>query len=149
MIIDHIRHADFYLNLSPRFAAGFKFLQTLDFDALTPGRNDIEGDSLFVNSQEYETRLLENGKWEAHRTYADIQFIVEGEERIGYAPLESMKLKTEYSPERDVAFYEGDGALITLRQGDFGIYLPQDVHMPCIASGAPTKVKKVVVKVLL
>jgi len=149
MIIDHIHHADVYLNLSPRFAAGFEFLKHLDFDSLQPGRNEIDGDVLFVNAQEYQTRLLQDGKWEAHRTYADIQFIVEGEERIGYAPLTSMRLKTEYSAERDVAFYEGPGDFIVLRKGDFGIYLPQDVHMPCIAVSEPGTVKKVVLKVLL
>lgn len=149
MIIDHISHADHYLNISPGIAAGLKFLKTLDFDSLQPGRNDIDGDSLFVMIQQYSTRFPDDGKWESHRRYADIQFVVEGEEQMGYAPLESMTVKTGYVAERDCTIYEGAGDFIRFRKGDFGIFFPQDVHMPSIAVDQPAAVKKAVVKVLL
>ena len=149
MILDHISHSNLYLKLSPGIAAGLEFIRTLDFASLQPGRNEIDGDSLFIMCQEYETRDLKDGKWESHRQYADIQFIVDGEERIGYAPLESMVVKTEYLAERDCAIYEGNGDFLSFRKGTFGIFFPQDVHMPSIAAGQPAPVKKVVVKVLL
>lgn len=75
--------------------------------------------------------------------------IVEGEERTGCAPLESMTVKDEYLAERDCAIYEGAGDFIRFRKGAFGIFFSQDVHMPSIAVGQPSPVKKVVVKVLL
>ncbi len=149
MIIDHINYSDAYLNLSPRIRKGLEFLKALDFDTLQPGRNDIDGDSLFAISQEYETRDPKDGKWESHRLYADIQMVVDGEERIGYAALESMVVKTEYLAERDCAIYEGAGDFIRFQKGVFGIFFPQDVHMPSIALDQPSHVKKVVVKVLL
>ncbi|MFZ4388246.1 MAG: YhcH/YjgK/YiaL family protein [Chthoniobacterales bacterium] len=149
MIIDHINHSDTYLNLSPRIAKGLEFLKALDFDSLQPGKSEIDGSSLYIISQEYETRDLSDGKWESHRLYADIQMVVDGEERIGYAPLESMTVKTGYLAERDCAIYEGEGDFIRFRKGTFGIFFPQDVHMPSIAVSQPSNVKKVVVKVLL
>jgi len=149
MIIDQIVHSEHYLKLSPRFAAGLEFLKNLDFDSLQTGRNELDGSALFVLKQEYTTRFRDAGKWESHRLYADIQFVVEGEELIGYAPLESMTVKTGYQAERDCAIYEGQGDFIRLRKGDFGIFLPQDVHMPSIAVDQPAPVRKAVVKVLL
>jgi len=149
MIIDLLHNADNYSPLSPRFASGLAFLKDLDFGALKPGRNDIDGDSLYVMCQEYETRPMEKGVWESHRAYADIQFVVEGEELIGYAPLVSMIVKDAYRADGDCALYEGSGDFIRLRAGQFGIFLPQDIHMPGIAVTQPSPVKKVVVKVLL
>ena len=149
MIIDHIRNWTRYASLSPLFAEGFEFLQNFDFRALQLGRNNIHGDSLYVMCQEYETRPMEKGKWESHRMYADIQFVVEGEELIGYSPLESMAVTEGYQLDRDCAFHDGEGDFIRLRQGQFGIFLPQDVHMPGIAVTQPSPVKKAVVKVLL
>jgi beta-galactosidase beta subunit len=43
MIIDLLHHAGRYSHLSARFDAGFAFLKGLDFGALKPGRNDIDG----------------------------------------------------------------------------------------------------------
>lgn len=149
MIIDHIHHSNRYASLSPLFAEGFAFLQNFNFSAMQPGRNDLHGDSLYVMRQEYETRPMEEGKWESHRAYADIQFIVEGEELIGYSPFESMAVKEAYRSDRDCAIHAGEGDFIHLRHGQFGIFLPQDVHMPGIAVARPSPVKKVVVKVLL
>lgn len=149
MIIDLLHHAACYSHLSPRFDAGFAFLKELDFGALKPGRNDIDGDSIYAMCQEYETRPMEKGVWESHRAYADIQFVVEGEELIGYAPLTSMAVKEAYRADRDCALYEGRGDFVRLHAGQFGIFFPHDVHMPGIAVARPSPVKKVVVKVLL
>jgi len=149
MIIDLLHNSDHYSPLSSRFAAGLAFLKGMDFGALKPGRNDIDGDLLYVMCQEYESRPMEKGVWESHRAYADIQFVVEGEELIGYAPLESMRIKDAYRADGDYALHEGTGDFIRLRAGQFGIFLPQDVHMPAIAVAKPSPVKKAVVKVLL
>jgi YhcH/YjgK/YiaL family protein len=149
MIIDLLHHSDHYSSLSPRIASGLAFLKDVDFGALKLGRNDIEGDSLYAMYQEYDTRAMEQGAWESHRAYADIQFIVEGEELIGYAPLTSMIVKDAYKADGDYALYEGSGDFLHLRAGQFAIFWPQDVHMPGVAVTQPSAAKKVVVKVLL
>ena len=149
MIVDHIAHADLYAPLSPRFSKGLAFLKQLDFEALQPGRNEIDG-SLFAMRQEYETRPLEKGLWEAHRKYADIQFVVEGVELAGVTPLESTCVSQEYQEDKDCSLHTGTGDFFRLGAGQFAIFFPQDVHMPCIAvAETPSPVKKVVVKVPL
>ncbi|MFW6032005.1 MAG: YhcH/YjgK/YiaL family protein [Phycisphaeraceae bacterium] len=85
--------------------------------------------------------------WEAHRRYADVQYVVTGREQLGVAPLEAMSETQPYDPERDVALYEGEGTLVALRPGSVAVLFPQEVHMPATPLGDPAEVRKVVIKV--
>jgi len=114
-----------------------------------PGRHELDGSRVFVNVEAYTTRPVERCAWEAHRRYADIQFLVRGRERIDYAAASMLKRTQAYDSERDVTFYAGDGAPLQLTEGMFAIFLPQDAHRPCVAVGEPEAVRKAVAKVLL
>ena len=107
---------------------------------------EIDGERVFALFQSYETKP-ENDRPEAHRKYIDIQYLIEGEELIGVAPLTSMERVAEAAPERDIWFYEGETAKLPLGGGRFAILFPQDAHAPCIAAGECRPVRKVVVKV--
>ena len=48
MIFDHLDQSSRYSNLHPLFAQAFAFLRTADLSELKPGRNEIDGDRLFV-----------------------------------------------------------------------------------------------------
>lgn len=151
MILDSLAQAKLYRTLGTRFAAGFDYLAATDLLALADGRYEIQGSDVFAIVQSYNTKPREQGRWEAHRQYADIQFIVTGRERMGVAPISSLKLACEYDPEKDVAFYEaeadGDGQFFDVSESSFALFLPHDVHMPSLAIESPGPVKKVVVKV--
>ena len=149
MIVDRLANASLYRAIHPRLAAGFDFLGKLDPGAFAPGRTEIEGDTLFAIAQEYETRPREAGKWEAHRRYIDIQYLVEGEEAMGYAPLERLAVTQPYDAAKDCLLLQGEGSLVHLRAGEFAVFYPQDAHMPSLAIGTPSPVKKVVIKVLV
>jgi len=149
MIVDHIENCAAYAGLPARFVTGLEFLRTLDFNSLATGRNEIEGENLYALKQEYVSRPVEQGKWEAHERYADIQFVVGGEEKVGYAPLRSVKVLEPYQAGKDCALFEGSGDFIRLGPGQFAVFFPQDVHMPCLAVAEPSPVKKIVIKVLL
>ncbi len=71
--------------LAQRLSAGFAYLQNADLAGLEPGRVEIDGDQVFAFVQEYTSKPMEQGRWEAHVKYIDIQYIVSGEEQIGYA----------------------------------------------------------------
>ncbi len=148
MIVDIIENKNLYVNLSPGIGAALTYLVETDFVSLEPGRYDIDGDDVFALVQEYETIPQEQGKWECHRKYADIQFIVEGVEQIGYASVPGMEVVATYNPDKDISFLTGKGDYVTLNKGFFGIYFPGDAHQPKIAPGNIIgKVKKVVVKI--
>ena len=84
MIIDALANMDFYKNLNESLYKGLRFLKETDLAALPVGRYEIDGDAVFALVQEYETHLPEECRWEAHYTYTDIQYIVEGSEKMGW-----------------------------------------------------------------
>jgi biofilm protein TabA len=150
MIIDSLANAASYANLSPLFAAGFEYLR--QFDPNTPdGKYEIDGKKLFASVQRYTTAPEDQKAWEAHRVYADIQYMVAGREKIFYTPVGNLTVSVPYNDAKDVEKYANDlkgaAAGVVLSAGEFGIYLPQDGHKPGCFVDAPEPIVKVVVKV--
>jgi len=146
MITDRINYANLYHPLSSGIRHAFEYLQQTNLASLPPGKYEVGGGNLYVMSQEYTTKLPEQGKWEAHRRYIDLQYIVSGTERIGYAHLSRLS-QGDYNSEKDFQALTGVGDYITLSAGDFMLLFPEDAHMPGMAVGDPVPVKKVVVKI--
>jgi YhcH/YjgK/YiaL family protein len=149
MIIDNINNLHQYLKVNEKIAVGLKYLKETDFSLMKPGRYDIDNENVYALLQIYDTKPVEEGKWEAHRKYIDIQYIVEGCERIGYSNIRHMKEITDYYYQKDFILLEGEGNFITVNSGSFAIFMPQDAHMPCVSADTCSTVKKVVVKVLV
>jgi len=148
MIADTLKNRSQYASISPRIKAGFEYLAKTDFSKIAAGKYEIDGSNLFALVQEYDSITKEQGKWECHKNYIDIQYIVEGVEQIGVQNIDFLKVTVEYNPEKDIAFLSGDGDFVTLSKGSYGVFFPQDAHMPKVAPGdKPGKVKKVVLKI--
>lgn len=147
MIADSLRHHAFYRNLHPALPAAFDYLR--HFDPATPdGRVDLDGDRVFALIQSYETVAAEQKRYEAHRVYMDLQYLVEGVERVYHLPLDRLTEEAAYDADKDVAKYAGEDAqALVLRAGDFAIFYPHDGHKPSCADGPPGRVKKVVFKI--
>ena len=148
MIFDNLSHCDIYKALSPNFQKAFEFLQRTDFSSLPVGKLPVDGERVYATIQEPELADWKERAWEAHRRYADIQMILDGEEIIGFTPVETLKISSEYNPDIDCALYTGKGNKAVLKQGEFMVFFPQDAHKPCVISGE-NKSRKIVVKVLL
>jgi YhcH/YjgK/YiaL family protein len=101
---------------------------------------------MYVLVQEYNTKLKEQGFWEAHRRYIDLQYVVQGMEGIGYANIQDLQ-QGEYDADKDFLPLHGEGDLITVRSGHFVLLLPEDAHMPGMALGDSAPVKKIVIKI--
>jgi YhcH/YjgK/YiaL family protein len=150
MILDRLEHSVHYARLGDGFAAGFAYLRETDLANLADGRYAIDGENVFAIVQTYSTKLRAEGRWEAHRSHADIQFMVSGTERMGVAPLEGMTVASKYDPETDVAFYRGERTkFFDVWAGEFAMFFPHNVHMPGLVTLSPESVKKVVIKVRL
>lgn len=147
MIADIIENAQDYYKLGENFQKGFEFLKNTDLKKLENGKYEIEGDNVFVSVQDYQTKPEAKGKFEAHKKYADIQFIISGEEKIGYTNIRNCTPTTFYDDTNDIVFLEGKGDFITAHENSFLIFMPQDAHMPCISIDDSKYVKKAVVKV--
>jgi biofilm protein TabA len=148
MITDSLAHAREYAALGSRLQHAFEYLRQTDCTGLAPGTYEIDGRRLYAVVQRYTTRPLQQGKWEAHRRYLDVQFVASGIERIGYAAASSMG-PGQYDEARDFEELTGVGDYVTLRAGDLMVLWPGEGHMPGIAAGSPSEVTKVVVKVLM
>jgi YhcH/YjgK/YiaL family protein len=148
MISDTIKNRNLYGAISSRIKTALEHLATTDFSAAEPGRYELDGNNLFVLVQKYDTLPKDQGKWECHRKYIDIQYIAEGTEQIGFSNISNMMITTEYNPDKDVAFLSGVGDVVTLQKGSYGIFFPEDAHQPKLApENKPGAVKKVVVKI--
>ncbi len=146
MICDTLENSQIYAKLSPGLEKAFAFLNSNNLAVLEPGRMDLEGNSIYVMVQEYTSKPESEGKWEAHKRYIDVQYIISGTELIGFALLNTMKLG-EYNPEKDFQAMTGSGQMLKLTAGDFAVFFPQDAHMPGLEDGERALVKKVVVKI--
>lgn len=147
MIVDRVSNMDFYRGLQPGFVRALEFLRDTDLLTIPVGRHDLDGDRLFALVQDYNTKPVEECRWEAHRRYCDVQFLARGTERIGVANIERMRIEQPYDSDRDVAFFTGVGDFLLLNAGTFAIFAPQDVHMPCVHAESSEPVRKIVVKV--
>lgn len=131
-----------------RWDKAFEFLASKDLKTIEPGRYELEGSDLFVNVSEYVTKNMEEVPYEAHRQYADIQYLALGGEQIGVAPLESKTLTVPYDSLKDVAFLAaGDSAFRQATAENFFIFFPGDAHRPGVKINENDSVRKVVVKV--
>ena len=151
MIFDSLEHASFYAPLHPAFEKAFDFLRESIKHMPQPGRYELDGDRLYANVQTYTTHSPEEVKWEAHRKYIDIQFLLSGKERIGCANVEHMINPVEYSQENDVQLADDveSPSHLSLSGGDFAIFYPQDAHQPTCKDETAAIVVKIVVKVLI
>lgn len=152
MIYDSLKNAGRYACLGENFRRAFDYLCANDLSALPAGRYEIDGDNVYLMIQEPTLKPWSEGRWEAHRRYADIQLVLEGCERIGYCVVdEDAEIETPYAPETDTLFYTGvDGGSAVVKSGEMMVLFPEDAHRPCIQPAEiAAAVRKAVVKVLL
>lgn len=111
------------------------------------GRHEL-ADGIFVNVMTYEPRPKEGATAETHDDYADIQLILEGEELMG-VPVGPLEEVTPYSAEKDIAIWKGDYAYLTMKKGDWCMFMPGEGHAPSIRDDSTDcrQVKKAVFKI--
>lgn len=146
MIIDQLKNVSQYCSMNSELAEAFQYLLKLDTSNLPAGRYPLGRNGMYMLVQEYNTRLAEDCAWEAHWCYIDIQYMLNGQEIIGYANLSTMEA-TDYDDSKDTLHLRGTGDHFVLRPGYFVVLMPQDAHKPGMAVDAPQSVKKIVIKV--
>lgn len=149
MIYDTKENLFQYKGISEALDRAIDYLLHTDFTVMDAAKYPVDGDRVFTLVQTPDTRPKDDARWESHQNYIDIQYLIEGEEIIGFQKTDSMTVSVPYSAEKDVAFYEdnGGGSFTRLFPGAFTIYFPSDAHMPLISPSAPLRIKKAVIKV--
>lgn len=147
MIVDRIENAHLYYGLGQRLKSALQYLESAQYQNLQPGRYEISGSDIVALVQCYQT-VEHKDCFEAHRRYADIQYVTSGAELVGVADIHEVTPGT-YDETKDYMSATGKPYYIPLTAGAFAILFPQDAHMPGLAVAKPAEVKKVVMKVLL
>ncbi|MCQ2183964.1 MAG: YhcH/YjgK/YiaL family protein [Bacteroidales bacterium] len=132
-----------------RWVKTFEFLKNHDLKNLAVGEYEIVGREAYAIVSEYETKAPENCRFESHRKYIDLQYIIEGKEIMGVAAPEGLEVTVPYV--EDIEFYgtEAEGAKYEEATPEkFLVFFPDQPHRPCISCDGPSHIKKVVVKIL-
>jgi len=146
MIIDKIENISIYKNI-PEIARDF-ILSLKETPSL--GKH-VLSESIYANVETYETKLLENGKFEAHKDYIDVQILLKGHEQIFIAPQNSLTMSEPYDAKRDIEFYSDNICSfqsIKLDGTNFVMLFPHEAHAPQVSIDEKLEnVLKVVVKI--
>lgn len=148
MLIDRLDNAGSLALADEPLAFALNWLKSPETAGLAPGTYELRGRDLFAIVAEYAPRQPEACRLETHRRYIDVQYMAQGCERMGYAPVGGLKPDGPYDEGRDLQFHRGHADFLLFREAMFAIMLPGDAHMPGVAvAGLPGTVKKIVVKV--
>lgn len=149
MIKDILKNCETYYSISENLKKGFEWLLSTDLEAIKPDKYCIDGENIFANVQEYETK--EDANFETHKKYIDIQYMIKGKEVVGVTNRENCITCEQYNTDTDLEFLTCSSKNIyyPLKEGEFFVFFPQDAHKPSIKYKEKNIVKKVIVKVAI
>lgn len=146
MIVCAIKDLERYVSLNKNFAKVVEFLKNNDIESLPLGRNDVDGDEVFISMQEFDGKTRDVAKLETHIKYIDIQLPFSTTESLGWRSVDNLTAPSQpYNEADDIAFFDDEAtSYITLSPGECVVFFPEDAHAPGIAQGV---LRKAVIKV--
>lgn len=146
LIADKIINSDTYYACNRFFPEIFEKIKTLTPD--DAGKKFIiEEGVAWVSVSSSENAPQGERKFEAHKKFLDIHFVLKGEETFVFANTKSLTPETEYNETEDYLLLNGEGTKIALRAGDFCIVYPQDAHIPKLEKLSEGKLVRGVAKI--
>lgn len=143
MIVDHVDRLLFYHQLLPNLEAGVAALKSRS--RWEPGRYEFEGGYFML--QEGETKPMEEGTYEAHRKYIDVQIVLKGCEELAWRDYRELTPVIPYNPDKDQERLDGPrDHVILITEGMFYAVFPQDGHKAVSHTKEPHQFVKAVIK---
>lgn len=143
MIVDRIENILFYEKLLPNIASGMEKVKELKNPEV--GRYEFDGGYFMI--QKGETKPLEEGTYEAHRKYIDVQIILEGSEEVAWKPISELTSVIPYDPQKDAERFDGTKEHVMLiSAGMFYAAYPKDGHKPVSHTEKKQSFTKIVMK---
>ncbi|MBC3875758.1 YhcH/YjgK/YiaL family protein [Undibacterium flavidum] len=149
MLIGHLHQTN--TNLPAMIEAALQHLRDTDYTNIAPGKYPIDAERMFALVQDPLTQDWETGRPEYHARHIDVQYLLAGEEVLGFLPANASLLPIDdLLEERDIAFVapQANETRIVLTPGMYAVFFPGELHRPCRALHAPMHIKKVVIKIL-
>ena len=91
---------------------------------------------------------MSDARWEYHEKYLDLQFVVEGNEIMGYAPWNAaLPVEMAYDVSKDAGLVKASGVMMPISSGMFAVFSPRELHAPSLAANpAKPDIFKIVMK---
>ena len=112
MIYDNLDHIETYKVLSEDLYLGLEFLKNATPD-LENGVHELNPRVKAIVS-EYETQEVNENGFEAHKKFIDIQYVLQGTEKVCCLPLDELQERIPYKEGSDAAFYTSSGKPIEI-----------------------------------
>jgi YhcH/YjgK/YiaL family protein len=125
----------------------FAYLKNTDLDNLPVGKYPIDGDNVFASVTDNPTKPYDKTAWESHRKYIDLQYVIQGAEKMAVNPVSASKVTEPYNEAKDAAHYDAEGKIYELRPGTFFLFFPTEAHRPNIQVDGIAHDKKIVLKI--
>jgi biofilm protein TabA len=152
MIVGTLQEVSQQCDLSSLMQKALDFLRNVQVGELPDGRIDIDGTNVYAIVQSYTSSpSTEPLKFEAHRKYIDIQYLITGRELIGWAHLDKLMTTIPYNDVKDALYGVVSPENVTFvhyAAGQAVVLYPSDAHAPGLAWGNPAYIKKIVLKVI-
>jgi YhcH/YjgK/YiaL family protein len=132
-----------YADVIPGLEEAINFVNGME--SYEPATYPLSGGNK-VLAQLVTTKPWEGAQLEAHRQFLDIQYILEGGETVGWAPVETLELSGEFNTTKDKGMYAGHCDFMDIAEGYCYVVYPEDAHMPGSHLEVPQNYQKVVVK---
>ena len=151
MVFDRIENAQMYYGLGKGIETVLRYYaQYQDTRQPLPAKTALDADKIFLIGMNYKSGDEECDELEAHKQYADLMYVVEGEEKFYYKPFANVSRETsQYDMEDDctMASMDDDVASVRFPAGHFAIFLPQDAHCAAQLWDKPCQVRKFIAKI--
>jgi biofilm protein TabA len=125
----------------------FKFLGDPKLATLAPGKYVIDGNNAYATIAEGAPKNMDDVKWESHRKYIDLQYVIAGKVKIGVSPVSAATVTVAYDETKDVANYTAKGKFYIATPEEFFLFFPQNAHRPDIKVDGNDLMKKLVIKI--
>lgn len=151
MIVGRLSEISAEKNVLPvALVRGIEALLKMEASTMAAGRYEVEGGQLFILIQDVDSRTFDESRPEAHGKFADVQIPLSASERYGFSFAQPGLACTEDRLEaNDVAFYDRPSRefFMDLHLGDYVVFLPGELHRPCLSIGEKVKIRKAVIKI--
>lgn len=147
MIFDNLKNRENYRH-DPLLAQALDYLASLKPGTIPDQTHVLSEGILFCNPVSFTSKPEAACRYEAHQTYIDLHYIVEGVEGIATASCQSLTVTEPYDAEKDILFLTGqeDGRYY-LKPGQFMVCYPDDAHKVGMMADAPAPIRKIVFKI--
>lgn len=128
-----------------------EWLKTNDLEHMEAGKYEIDGKKMYAMISDTKTEPVADRKPEAHKNYIDVQYLVTGEEKLGFVNISEEYVPVTVNEEKDVLFYAHEDikgeSFVNAKPGDFSVFFPSDIHRPGCAVNEPMAIRKAIVKI--